>query len=260
MNIHTVEGKIQNIFIAEYPDKLLLLDGACRSDFILIKNFIEKKLLRKMSDLKLVVVTHMHPDHAGAAMFFRKKLNIPIAAFYSCDLWYSGFGGRIQHAVDIALAQYVALKKRKSLSIMSYSPSIKPDFELRDSASLPFFDDWRVIHTPGHTSHDICLYCAQDKLLYASDTIIEINSSFHLPFPVVFPNIMAQSFKKLYMLKVEKFLLAHGHAPENADFHEIIDILTPKLFQKKEGYFAFLKYFVKFTRCARSFEKKYNSK
>ncbi|MGI3027367.1 MBL fold metallo-hydrolase, partial [Vibrio cholerae] len=28
MKLHTLKGYIQNIYLAEYPDKLLLLDGA----------------------------------------------------------------------------------------------------------------------------------------------------------------------------------------------------------------------------------------
>ncbi|MGR5470684.1 MBL fold metallo-hydrolase, partial [Vibrio astriarenae] len=55
------------MYLAEYPDKLMLLDGASRADILHLKDFIEHQLNRRFSDLKLVIVTHMHPDHAGAA-------------------------------------------------------------------------------------------------------------------------------------------------------------------------------------------------
>lgn len=53
------------MYLAEYPDKLMLLDGASRADIPHLKDFIEHQLNRSFTDLKMVVVTHMHPDHAG---------------------------------------------------------------------------------------------------------------------------------------------------------------------------------------------------
>lgn len=65
MQLHTIKGYIQDIYLVEYPDKLLLLDGACRADIPHLKAFIEIELMRDFADLHTVVVTHMHPDHAG---------------------------------------------------------------------------------------------------------------------------------------------------------------------------------------------------
>jgi len=67
MKLHQIQGYIQSIYLAEYPHKLLLLDGACRADVETISYFITGSLKRPLSHLKLVVSTHMHPDHAGAA-------------------------------------------------------------------------------------------------------------------------------------------------------------------------------------------------
>lgn len=67
MQLHRIQGYIQTMYLAEYPDKLMLLDGASRADIPHLEDFIEHQLHRPFSDLKLVVVTHMHPDHAGGA-------------------------------------------------------------------------------------------------------------------------------------------------------------------------------------------------
>lgn len=77
MHIHTIQGYIQTIYLAEYPDKLLLLDGASRADITYLCQFIEQQLARPLSDLKVVVVTHMHPDHAGAAHRLRALTGCP---------------------------------------------------------------------------------------------------------------------------------------------------------------------------------------
>ena len=74
LKLHCLNGYIQNIYLAEYADKLLLLDGCCRADINVIEDFIINQLNRPMSDLALIVVTHMHPDHAGAANVLRKNM------------------------------------------------------------------------------------------------------------------------------------------------------------------------------------------
>jgi hypothetical protein len=67
IKLHKLDGYIQTILLAEYTDKLLLLDGCSRADVSLIKHFITDTLQRPLTELQLVVVTHMPPAHAGAA-------------------------------------------------------------------------------------------------------------------------------------------------------------------------------------------------
>ena len=64
MKIHTLSGYIQHIYLAEHEHGLLLLDGCSRADVETVSQFITETLHRPLSDLKLIVVTHMHPDHA----------------------------------------------------------------------------------------------------------------------------------------------------------------------------------------------------
>ncbi len=70
MEIRQIQGYIQSIYFAVYHDKILLLDGCCKADINQIERFITQELKRPIEQLKAVVVTHMHPDHAGAAALF----------------------------------------------------------------------------------------------------------------------------------------------------------------------------------------------
>ncbi|MGB2081875.1 MAG: MBL fold metallo-hydrolase, partial [Psychrobacter sp.] len=56
-----LEGYIQSSYLAVYPDKIMLLDGCCRADVPMVLDYIERTLKRPITDLKVVVVTHMHP-------------------------------------------------------------------------------------------------------------------------------------------------------------------------------------------------------
>ena len=156
--LHSLDGYIQRILIAEYHDKLLLLDGCCRADIDVIEDFIVNKLNRRMTDLALIVVTHMHPDHAGAARFLRKKYGCKIAASNVAGQWYSGIDGKLMHLTDVLLTLWVAGRKKKAKKFVYYPSTLTPDYYLSDQVYLPGFDDWQVHFTQGHTDRDISLH------------------------------------------------------------------------------------------------------
>ncbi len=226
--IHHLKGYIQSLYLVEYPDKLLLLDGGSRGDVKRIENFITETLNRKISDLKLIVVTHLHPDHAGAAPHLRKKHNIPIAGHPELDYWYNGFWGIIQHFIDTLLAWYVATKSRNNYKRMWYQRSLKPDFELCDGQHLPEFYDWEVICTPGHTTHDISIYNRKDKIIYIGDLAIKLGGKFNLPFPVALPDVMEKSLEKVMNLEIDKILFAHGGVVDE-DYIEVFTAVKSNL-------------------------------
>lgn len=108
MHIHKLKGYIQNIYLVEYAHGLLLLDGCSQADVRRVTEFIEQKLQRPVSDLIALVVTHMHPDHAGGAHKLRELTGCRIFAHPKAARWYTGLGGRLAHIIDIGLALWVA--------------------------------------------------------------------------------------------------------------------------------------------------------
>jgi len=208
--IHHLEGYIQSMYIVEYTDKLLLLDGGSRGDVRRVELFITKTLKRKMSDLKLIVVTHLHPDHAGAAPHLRNKYGIKIAGHPELDYWYNGLGGFIQHLLDTSFAWYVASKSRNSYRRIWYQRSLVPDYKVCDGQELHGFADWQIICTPGHTTHDISVYNIKEKVIYIGDLAIKLGGKFNLPFPVALPDVMGKSLDKVSELEIGKILFAHG--------------------------------------------------
>jgi len=208
--LHTLDGHIEQLYVVEYKHKILLLDGGSRSDAQLIEHFILDELKRTMLEVKLCVISHGHPDHAAGAQLLRTKYEIPIAAAHNIDEWYDGVGGYVQHKLDTLVAQFIARKNKKDWERMDYSRTISPDFRLRDNESLPFFPDWQVLETPGHTTHDISIYHSNTKILYVADLIICIRQKFLLPFPVTMPQLMRDSLDRIAKLPIAQLLLAHG--------------------------------------------------
>jgi len=229
MKLHHLEGHIQTILLAEYPDKILLLDGCCRSDISIIKHFITDTLKRPFTDLTLVMVTHMHPDHAGAANTLRKITGCKLAAANVSGQWYSGIDGKIMHLTDMLLAKWVAKRMDKTHNKMWYSSKLFPDYKLDDGEALPGFPDWVAIETQGHTDRDLSLHHLPSNKVYIADLIVKVKNKYIPPFPVFYPNRYKASLNKVFALNANSLILAHGGEVNlTKNDHQSLIKLAPK--------------------------------
>jgi glyoxylase-like metal-dependent hydrolase (beta-lactamase superfamily II) len=210
--LHIIAGYIENLFLAEYQHGLLLLDCGAVNDVKRIEAFCRERLHCSPTDIKLAVVTHMHPDHAGGAVLLREKYGIPLAAHQDLDRWYAGPGGFLQKVIDCILMQSVAKRTRGKLERGLFDSRIQADFLLNDGDALPFFPDWKAIVVPGHTSHDLVLYNEPQSMLYVADCFLEVKGKFQTPLPVMFPQWLHASYAKMDALKASSLLVAHGKA------------------------------------------------
>lgn len=225
MHIHHIEGYIQSIYLVEYDDKLMLLDGCCRCDVAVVETFITQQLKRPMSDLKLVLVSHMHPDHGGGAHLFRKRFGCQIASVRSNTQWYGGVRGAFSHLTDTLLALYVARRKGKALHYVFYPRKLRPDILLTEGEPIPDFTDWTVYETPGHTDRDLSFYHAASKQIYVGDVILKLKSRFVSPFPIYQPDVYRASLAKLMHLDIDTIIMAHDgfSAITNKEIQSLIE-------------------------------------
>lgn len=210
MRLHTIQGYIQIMYLAEYPDKLMLLDGASRADIPYLKQFIEHELGKSFSDLKVVVVTHMHPDHAGGAHLLRRLTGCKLVSADKTHDWYHGWDGFLMHLTDLALARWMANRLKKPRRNLWYSRRLKPDYRLCDGQAIPGFEDWQILETPGHTDRDLSVYHPQQDILYVADLMVEVKKHLIAPFPVFHPNKYRASLKRVFEMQPKMLLAAHG--------------------------------------------------
>lgn len=210
MQIHQLKGYIQTIYLIEYDSGLMLLDGGCRADVALVVNEITQNLNRPLSDLKIIVVTHMHPDHAGAAQRLRAMSGCRIIAAKSDRHWYRGVDGLLMYLSDIWLARWMAKKKQQPKSFLYFWPWLKPDFQLDDEASIPGFEDWCVLETPGHTDRDLSVMHKPSQRIYVADLMVRVKGHYIPPFPLFYPNRYRRSVERIAALEPSSLWLAHG--------------------------------------------------
>lgn len=224
IEIVAIEGYIQTTYLAVYPNKLLLLDAGCRCDVDSILKYITDILKRPVSQLKTVMVTHMHPDHAGGAALLKKITGCQIVSAMTYKPWYNGLKGRVSHLNDLALTYYVANRQGKPVTNIWYNPILEADIEVRDGDRVPHFDDWVVLETPGHTDRDLSLWHTPSKQVYTADLILKIKSKLVSPYLVTLPCVYRASLEKIKALAPQKVLLAHGDRVEitEQDFDSLI--------------------------------------
>ena len=113
--------------------------------------------------IEKVVLTHGHYDHASLLPAVRDEFDPETYAFHP-------FKG-VKHA-------------------------------LRDGQTLKLADRWfEVIHTPGHTSDSICLYCAEDAVIFSGDTNLIIsttNGSYQEDFVNALERIAQRNIAAIY--------------------------------------------------------------
>jgi len=110
---------------------------------------------RGISDIRLIVVTHAHVDHAGSAARLRELSGAPI-------LGHAADGDYFEQRRPMGFCEtgwFGRLFMRTGLILQPYSP-FTPDLLPGNGESLdltPFGVSGRALHTPGHTSGSISL-------------------------------------------------------------------------------------------------------
>ena len=104
--------------------------------------------------LKYIYLTHCHGDHIGGVKELKERKGGKILAHRNTA----------ENLLDpnISLTTYIGLE-----GLVIQVDSRVDDGDLIHLGNLEF----RVIHTPGHTSGGSCLYCEEEKLLFSGDTL-----------------------------------------------------------------------------------------
>jgi glyoxylase-like metal-dependent hydrolase (beta-lactamase superfamily II) len=117
---------------------------------------------RDPSEIALIILTHSHPDHIGAARAIRQATGCTIAA----------------HPAERAWIEDVELQNRER-PVPGFSAlvggSVQLDCELTDGDSIEP-DETRagemlVLHTPGHSPGSISLFMHSEGALFSGDAI-----------------------------------------------------------------------------------------
>ncbi|VVB60955.1 Hydroxyacylglutathione hydrolase [uncultured archaeon] len=169
--------------------ELLIDAGTGLHPKILVRELHELGIF--FEDIKRIVLTHAHFDHAGGVHLFKAaKVGI--------------------HKDD---AEIIEKGDNSGSMANMFSASLKKkpvDFMLDDGDLIKSGDlKLKVIHTPGHTKGSICFYDEKNKILFSGDTVFSEGFG-RIDFPGGSSNEMRDSLERLSKLDVNMILPGHG--------------------------------------------------
>ncbi|MHA1754269.1 MAG: MBL fold metallo-hydrolase [Candidatus Odinarchaeia archaeon] len=193
-NIYYIPGLMydSNCYIIS-DEELTLIDCGTGYNF---KYFIEriKKEGLEPSNIKKVILTHVHFDHSGGLKEIIKFCKPEINVFHLEAPF-----------IEKADSQMLLLDM-----FNAHFEPIKVDSRLIDGQIIKCGDkDFQIIHTPGHTLGSICLYNEEDEVLISGDTVFSKGSFGRVDYPSGSMSDLINSIEKLLNLKVKYLLPGH---------------------------------------------------
>ncbi|MBN2487670.1 MAG: MBL fold metallo-hydrolase [Methanosarcinaceae archaeon] len=198
---------VQRIYTSPYDANAYIINGKVLIDTGISPDILIRELEKyiNITDLELIILTHCHIDHTGAAAGIAVKSGAKVAI----------------HKED-ALSLKDDVKSVASL-FGRPAPAIEPDIIYIGGESVPINNEnLEVIHTPGHTPGGICLYEPGSKSLFSGDTVFPNGSLGRTDFLGGSPERMAQSIQKLTQLDVRTLYPGHGEVTSNRVNEQIL--------------------------------------
>jgi glyoxylase-like metal-dependent hydrolase (beta-lactamase superfamily II) len=142
-----------------YGRKITLIDSGVASSEQIILDYLNKTG-KSPKDIALLILTHAHPDHIGAAKALKSMSGCAVAAHAAEKTWIED--------VDLQ-ARERPVPGFKSL----IKGSVPVDLILQDGDVLDLGDglSLQVLHTPGHSPGSISLWLPQEGALFSADAI-----------------------------------------------------------------------------------------
>ena len=163
--------------------------------------------------LKYIYLTHCHGDHIGGVNELKQE-----------------YGGKVITQRKDA-ENLLDVNKNLSYYVTSKEIVIEADARVDDDDLLHLGNlQFKVIHTPGHTSGGSCLYCEEEKLLFSGDTLFR-GTWGRTDVPTGdFEDIISSITKKLMTLPDETIVYAgHGKSTMIREEKPIYLELKPRL-------------------------------
>jgi glyoxylase-like metal-dependent hydrolase (beta-lactamase superfamily II) len=116
------------------------------------------RLGRTVADVRRVICTHGHPDHAGGARALA-DLGVEIL-IHPADA----------ANLELGLGSVIRNPSRGRL-FAAMTPPLPAFTPLEDGDVLPVLGGLEVIHTPGHTPGSVCLFARRSGVLFVGDVL-----------------------------------------------------------------------------------------
>ncbi|WP_042222800.1 MBL fold metallo-hydrolase [Oceanobacillus manasiensis] len=222
-DVYYYTDQIVNIGFIGHPnsDTWVLVDAGLPNAAPEIKSVVVDRFGRN-SKPAAIILTHAHFDHVGGLYDLIQEWDVPV---YAHELELPYLQGEKDYPKPDTNVEGGMLAKMSFLypnEAIDLGASVQP---LPTDQQVPFLDDWKWIHTPGHSPGHVSFYRESDGLLFSGDAVITVRQdSLHKVLlqqaevngpPRYFTTDWQaawDSVRKLAELKPETIISGHGSA------------------------------------------------
>jgi glyoxylase-like metal-dependent hydrolase (beta-lactamase superfamily II) len=219
--------RIKDIFVNVYliQDRnatgWVMVDAGLKSTAPKIRALVTE-LFGKSSLPKAIIMTHAHFDHRGSLIELAEEWGVPVYCHHQEVPYLTGRASYPPPDPSVgggAMSLMSFLYPKGPINVASYLK------ELPEDGSIAELEDWRWIHTPGHTPGHISLFREKDGVLVAGDAFVTTmqesllavatQKKFICGPPKYFTpdwGAAARSVKELAALEPNVITTGHGHA------------------------------------------------
>ena len=125
-----------------------------------------------------ILLTHIHPDHAGSALELARMWDLPVQVHprelpLASGRYLPEYGNPLDRWL---IAPVLRLMPRRKVEASLSRNSLAGTARAFDpAAGLPGLADWQAVSTPGHTPGHVAYFRGKDRVLITGDAVLTVN-------------------------------------------------------------------------------------
>lgn len=210
-DVYLLEGlRGSNVYLLTSDKGLTLVDSGLTGEVNHIVDQMQEQGFI-LSQLRTIVLTHAHGDHAGGVMFLASHSGAKVLAHRDEVSYIESTKTMPMASLPQRLINWLGER------VIFRRLPCKVDRILENGDVIESLGGMKVIHTPGHTPGSICLYQPERQILFCGDALFNANPMtgkprFSLPPRMITVNNMQarDSVRKLSALPIQVLCFGHG--------------------------------------------------
>jgi len=164
-----------------------------------------------MHDVKAILLTHWHNDHAAGAQVIQRETGAPV--FYNAGdepfFTRENAGGGLRAKVSDLIPEWGVGVLFKGLLGEAIPNAVNAQLLVNEGDTL--FDDFEIIETFGHTPGHVSYFYRPAKALFCGDALAVINERVRFMSRPVTPDLPAARASMARVLRLDLKILCPGH-------------------------------------------------